>query len=269
MSQPLPISCVSRHSFHPLIKGVEFSFMNHETHLSAYPTFSSKLWRRMQDIPWHMAEIRDRLLPGEFARLYSMVHPYTMCGRARLRRLYTGVRYVVEKDIAGDIVECGVAFGGSAALMGLTLKSMGAHRKLWAFDTFEGLPAPTAADPDYDAALPLTGAFRSEMSDVMQLFKRLGILENTAFIKGLFENTVPRSAVARIAVLHLDGDWYESVKVCLDHFYDRVTSGGVIQIDDYGHWAGARKAVDEFLEGRAIPGGLRYVDYSGRQLIKP
>jgi len=123
MSQPLPISCVSRHSFHPLIKGVEFSFMNHETHLSAYPTFSSKLWRRMQDIPWHMAEIRDRLLPGEFARLYSMVHPYTMCGRARLRRLYTGVRYVVEKDIAGDIVECGVAFGGSAALMGLTLKS--------------------------------------------------------------------------------------------------------------------------------------------------
>lgn len=243
--------------------------MNHEVPSSAYPTFGSNLWRSLQDIPWRLADVRDRVLPGEFAELYRMVHPYTMCSRARLRRLYAGVRFVVEKDIPGDVVECGVAFGGSAALLGLTLKSIGAHRKLWAFDTFEGLPAPTQADPDYDAAIQFTGAFRSEVSDVMRLFERFGILENTTFIKGLFQDTVPESDVKRIAVLHLDGDWYEGVKLCLDHLYDRVTSGGVIQIDDYGHWAGARKAVDEFLEGRVIPGGLRYVDYSGRQFFKP
>ncbi|MEK6280878.1 MAG: TylF/MycF/NovP-related O-methyltransferase [Acidobacteriota bacterium] len=198
-----------------------------------------------------------------------MVHPYTMCSRARLRRLHAGVRHVVEKGIPGDIVECGVAFGGSAALSGLTLKSLGAHRKLWAFDTFEGMPAPTEADPDYDSANEFTGAFRSHMSEVMRVFDRFGILGNTVFVKGLFRDTVPDSGVKNIAVLHLDGDWYESVKVCLDHLYDRVSSGGIIQIDDYGHWAGARKAVDEFLEARPIPGGLRYVDYSARQIIKP
>lgn len=243
--------------------------MSHGMRPSAYPTVGRKLWRRVQDIPWRLAEIRDLVLPGKFAELYRMVHPYTMGSRARLRGLYSGVRYVVEKDIPGDVVECGVAFGGSAALLGLTLKSCGANRKLWAFDTFEGLPAPTEADPDYDAAIPFAGAFRSDMSEVMRLFDRFGILENTAFIKGLFQDTVPESPVKQIAVLHLDGDWYESVKVCLDHLYDRVSSGGVIQIDDYGHWAGARKAVDEFLDGRDIPGGLRYLDYSGRQIIKP
>ena len=83
----------------------------------AHPTFDSNLWRSLHDIPWRLADIRDRVLPGEFAELYRMVHPYTMCSRARLRRLYAGVRYVVEKDIPGDVVECGVAFGGSAALL--------------------------------------------------------------------------------------------------------------------------------------------------------
>ncbi|MGI9069212.1 MAG: TylF/MycF/NovP-related O-methyltransferase [Pyrinomonadaceae bacterium] len=232
-------------------------------------TLGSKLWRRAQDIPSHLAEIRDLVVPGEFAEFYRLVHPYTMCGRARLRRLHTGVRHVVEKNIPGDIVECGVAFGGSAALLGLTLKSMDAHRKLWAFDTFEGLPAPTEDDPDYTVANEFTGAYRSEVTDVSRLFERLGILENTVFVKGMFQDTVPGSGIGKIAVLHLDGDWYESVKVCLDHLYDRVSSGGIIQIDDYGHWAGARKAVDEFLDGRPIPGGLRYIDYSARQIIKP
>ena len=72
-----------------------------------------------------------------------------------------------------------------------------------------------------------------------------------------------------IAVLHLDGDWYDSVKVCLEHFYDRVSPGGIIQIDDYGHWQGARKAVDEFMATRHITVPLRYLDYTGRQLVKP
>jgi len=70
-------------------------------------------------------------------------------------------------------------------------------------------------------------------------------------------------------VLHLDGDWYESVRVCLEYLYDRVTPGGVIQIDDYGHWEGARRAVDEFISNRGIRAPLRQLDYTGRQLIKP
>jgi predicted O-methyltransferase YrrM len=176
---------------------------------------------------------------------------------------------VVERDIPGDVVECGTARGGSAALMGLTLERLGAPRTLWVFDTFEGIPPPTADDPDEEIARLYTGSFRGDRAEVEALFGRLGILARTRLVKGLFQDTVPAAAVGAIAVLHLDGDWYESVKVCLDHLYDRVSPGGVIQIDDYGHWEGARKAVDEFMSRRAIAAPLRYVDYTGRQFVKP
>src|SRR2546430_8003370 len=74
--------------FSPSPIGVESGLMYHATRPNAYPTLRGKLWRRAQDIPWRLAEIRDLVLPGKFAELYRMVHPYTMCGQARLRGLY-------------------------------------------------------------------------------------------------------------------------------------------------------------------------------------
>ncbi len=203
-----------------------------------------------------------------FASAYRTVRPYTMSGDARLRGLYEAVQGVMEREIAGDVVECGTARGGSAALLGLAMKESGRRKTLWVFDTFEGIPPPTRADPDYEIAAAYTGSFRGEMAEVTSLFDRLGILEHARLVKGRFEDTIPRCDVGAIAVLHIDGDWYESVKVCLDYLYDRVSPGGIIQIDDYGHWAGARKAVDEFLANRKITGRLRYLDYTGRQLVK-
>ena len=152
--------------------------------------------------------------------------------------------------------------------MGLALERAGAERTLWAFDTFEGIPPATEADPDFAIARLYTGEFRGEQAEVEALLARLGVLERTRLVKGLFQDTVPTAPIGAIAVLHLDGDWYESVKVCLDHLYDRVSPGGVIQIDDYGHWEGARKAVDEFLAHRGLTPRLRWIDYTGRQWIK-
>ena len=212
---------------------------------------------------------RDRVSQGEFARLYRLVRPYTMSSNARLRGLYSAVRHAILNNTLGDVVECGTARGGSAALMGLTLSRLGARRTLWVFDTFEGLPPPTLDDPDFETAKLYTGECRGELDEVAALFGRLGILSNSRFIKGLFQETLPTCAIEKIAVLHIDGDWYESVRVCLDHLYERVSPGGIIQIDDYGHWAGARKAVDEFLSQRAIDAPLRRLDYTGRQFIKP
>jgi hypothetical protein len=103
---------------------------------------------------------------------------------------------------------------------------------------------------------------------VRQLFDRLNIADDVTFVKGLFQETLPITPLSRIAVLHIDGDWYESVKVCLDSLYDKVVPGGIIQLDDYGYWQGARKAVDEFLEMRGIRSRLQRLDYSGRFLIK-
>ncbi len=235
----------------------------------AYPTTASRVWRRLRDVPWRLARLSDAVWPGTFARLYPTVRPFSMCSDARLRSLYRAVRYVVHRHIAGDLVECGAARGGSALLLALTAARLGDPRRTWIFDTFEGLPEPSLDDPDFAEARRYVGTCRGELDEVEALFARAGLRDRAVFVKGLFQDTLPVTPVPRIAVLHLDGDWYDSVRVCLHHLYDAVAPGGVIQIDDYGHWAGARKAVDEFFRHRAIPARLRYVDYTGRTFTKP
>jgi hypothetical protein len=210
----------------------------------------------------------DSISPSEFSGLYRRVRRRTMCSNARLRGLYRGVKYVVDRGIAGDFVECGCALGGSAALIGLTLRQR-ATRRLWLFDTFEGLPAPTSGDPDFEIANLFTGTCVGTVDEVRSLFLQLGIEDGVQFVKGLFQETLPNAGLSQIALLHVDGDWYESVKSCLDNLYDKVVPGGVIQFDDYGYWAGARKAVDEFMQTRNIQAQLTKLDYAGRVLIKP
>lgn len=207
--------------------------------------------------------------PTQFGQLYPMVRPYTMCSAVRLLGLYRAVIHVLSHGIPGDLVECGTARGGSAALMGLSLNRLGASRILWVFDTFEGLPPPTDGDPDREIAEQCTGGCRGDIEQVKAFFDSVGILAQCKLVKGLFQDTLPTCNVKAIAVLHIDSDWYESVKACLDHFYDRVSPGGVIQIDDYGYWEGARRAVDEFLGRRSGHLRLRRLDYAGRQLVKP
>lgn len=215
------------------------------------------------------AHFRNAFRQDSYARIYRTVRPYTMSGNARLHGLYEAVGSVARRGIDGDIVECGTARGGSAALLGLTMKEHRLDRLLWIFDTFEGIPPPTTADPDFEMAANYTGHFRGELPEVAGLLGRLGLLTQSRLVQGRFEDTLPTSEVRTISVLHIDGDWYHSVRTCLEHLFDRVSPGGIIQIDDYGHWEGARKAVDEFLVERRVREPLRYVDYTGRQLVKP
>ncbi|MDB4458974.1 TylF/MycF family methyltransferase [bacterium] len=224
---------------------------------------------RWVDFKSSMAKFRDGILPSEFGKLYHKVLPYSMMSYARLKGIHSGACDVISGGVAGDFVECGTARGGGAALMGLTCRQQGETRNLWIFDTYEGLPEPTADDPDYELAKKLVGKCRGEYDEVRGLLERLEILGGVQMVKGLFQDTVPVSDVGAIALLHLDGDWYDSTMVCLEHLYDKVTPGGVIQIDDYGHWAGARKALHEFLDARGIEVELKYLDYTGRQFIKP
>ena len=207
-----------------------------------------------------VADAWDRLSRSEFSALYRQVRNYTLCSNARLRSLYRSVRYIVSENVAGDIVECGSAQGGSAALMALTLRRVRARRKLWLFDTFEGLPAPSANDPDFEIADLFTGTCIGTLEEVRGLFVQLNVVEQVEFVKGLFQETLPVTPISQIAVLHIDGDWYESVKTCLELLYDKVAPNGVIQFDDYGYWQGARRAIDEFLGRRRITVPLRRVD---------
>lgn len=203
---------------------------------------------------------------GHFYELYSLVHDYTMLGTDRIRGLYDAVMTAVEQKIPGDIVECGAARGGSAALMGLTLNDAKSDKRLWVCDTFEGIPEATGDDPP--EALAYTGQFKGSVEEVEHLFIRLGIADNARLVKGLFQDTLPTLSVDQIAVLHLDGDWYESTKCGLECLYDKVVPGGIIQIDDYGHWAGCRKAYNDFFFKRNFIPILTSLDYTGVQFVK-
>jgi hypothetical protein len=213
-------------------------------------------------------EFLARFLPSEFNHLFVEVKPITMVSYARLHGLYEATKYLVKNSISGDFVECGVARGGSAALIGLTLQKIHATRTLWLFDTFEGLPKPSKDDPDYKIANLYTGTCVASMEEVRDSLHSLGVANNVHLVPGLFQDTAPSAPIKSISLLHIDGDWYESVRACLDSLYDKVSPGGVIQFDDYGHWAGARKAVDEFMMNRRIRCALRRLDFSGRQLVK-
>src|SRR4029077_4245895 len=118
-------------------------------------------------------------------------------------------------------------------------------REILLFDTFEGLPEPTRENPDYERAVQFAGKCRGGLEEVEGLFQRLG-LRNYRLIKEMFQETLPVADTGAIGLLHIDGDWYESTRVCLENLWDSVSEGGIVQIDDYGEWQGCKKAVDEF-----------------------
>jgi hypothetical protein len=218
----------------------------------------------------------------EDKRLISAVRPYTMTTPERLFALTRAVEYVVQHELPGDIVECGVWRGGSMMAVALTLMRLEAERTLHLFDTFEGMPPPSHRDVTFtgqsasklmeeqpDKKTAEIWAY-SSLAEVKQNLQSTGYPERLVqFHKGLVEDTIPAGAPPTIALLRLDTDWYESTRHELVHLYPRLISGGVLIIDDYGHWEGARKAVDEFLAENQLRILLNRIDYTGRIAIKP
>jgi O-methyltransferase len=168
----------------------------------------------------------------------------------------------------GDIVECGVYNGGSAAIMASLCEKSPVSRNVWLFDSFEGLPKPT--DEDGDEAPAYEGWCHGDLSKVKEVLRKLRIPESQVrIVKGWFQDTFPKVEIPKIAILHIDADWYESVKLCLEKFYDSVQPGGYIVLDDYGDWQGCRIATDEFLKKRVLDVKLIQVDYTGFYFQKP
>ena len=160
-----------------------------------------------------------------------------------LEQLGTQVR-----SLNGDVVECGSYNGGSAAIL-----ARSSDKKIWLFDSFEGMPKPTPEDGEQVADRYYVGWAKGSEERVHEVFRSLGLRSDSYFInKGWFQETFPKVSVARIALLHIDADWYESVSLSLHKFYDAVVPNGYIVFDDYGHWEGCRTAVDEFLEKRNL-----------------
>ena len=210
------------------------------------------------------------------------VKPFTMTSPERVKALVNAVEYVVTNNIEGALVECGVWRGGSSMAMALTLKQLGEEsRDIYMYDTFSGMSTPTDADVSIHGAEALKELSRarkanessvwcvSPIEEVRQNLRSTNYrMDKIHFVEGKVESTIPEMMPGDIALLRLDTDWYESTKHELIHLYPLLRPNGVLIIDDYGHWQGARKAVDEYVQENDIRILLNRVDYTGRIGIK-
>jgi O-methyltransferase len=192
----------------------------------------------------------------------------TMIGWKRLTHLEQCVAEVIRSDIPGDLVETGVWRGGASILMRAVLKSHGeSQRKVWLFDSFEGLPRPDSASypADQDDTLANFNTYLGvSMERVQANFKRYGLLDaQVRFVKGWFKDTVPAAQLDRIAVLRLDGDMYESTIQVLEGFYRKVSVDGFVIVDDYGALTNCRKAVHDFRSKYGIVEQIHPIDWTG------
>jgi predicted O-methyltransferase YrrM len=208
----------------------------------------------------------------ELSRVLEKVKSFTLLGFERLWSLYSLAKQVCEEDIPGNFVECGVCRGGSSALLAWVIKNYSRRpRKLYAFDTFSGMPDPTEVDRDYRGVASNdtgfgSGALAAPISENLEVIaKELGVWDLIVPVPGLFADTLPtyREQVGEIALLHADADWYQSTMDIFHHFYGQVHSQGFIQIDDYGHWQGCWKAVHDFEQEIGAFFRLHSVDYTG------
>jgi hypothetical protein len=209
------------------------------------------------------------------------VRPYTMTSPERVMALCQAIAYLEAKRIPGAVVECGVWKGGSMMGAALALRSLAStSRPLFLFDTFTGMPPPGPADCDLhnrpaaewleeptwagDMVRARCGfdAVKDALASTQYPFDKIH------FVPGRVEDTVPGHAPEQIALLRLDTDWYESTAHELEHLWPRLADGAVLIVDDYGHWQGAKRAVDEFFARHRLDLTLHVIDYTGRLVVK-
>ena len=229
--------------------------------------------------------IRYLEFPSDFSDahvdLHRQVERFTLTRPERTFALVEAVRYLCEANISGSFVECGVWRGGSVMAMAYSLSALNAQRDIYLFDTFEGMTAPSTYDISVAgerAQLKFEKTKTGKNSSDWDYASLGEVRENVFgtgydpsrfhFIKGRVEETLPEHSPGEIALLRLDTDFYESTKHELMYLYPRVVSGGIIIVDDYGHWKGAARAVDEFLAELPTPVFLNRIDFAARLIVK-
>ncbi len=222
-------------------------------------------------------------LEPEFVALFNACRADTMTSIERMYALYQATRHVIDRNIPGDLAECGVWRGGSVMLMASTLLSLRCtDRTIWLYDTFNGVTPPAdddvqemsgrkasdiLAERERSVADPFWGI--ASRSLVETNLARTGYpLDRFRFVEGDILSTLPATAPDRLALVRLDTDWYASTRHELQHLYPRLSPGGVLIIDDYGYWRGARKATDEYFAATGDRPLLHRIDYTGRIGIK-
>jgi len=211
----------------------------------------------------------------DFLELWEQVQEYTMISVERAFAVFQSVQYICTNNIEGDWVECGVWKGGASMLAALCfMKLSDFYPHLWLYDTFTGMTAPDEHDRIAVSGQAVSernpeGWWAAGLEDVRQNLLSTGYPgEKLHFIKGDVEETLIKEKPADISLLRLDTDWYASTYAELKHLYPCLKKGGVLLIDDYGHFTGARKAVDQYFSELQINPLLQRVDYTGRICTK-
>jgi O-methyltransferase len=244
----------------------------------------SKFFKKINRSP----VVTERLNPLMFSdftayenEICDFVQPFTMTSKERIITLIRAVNFVLDNNIKGDFVECGVWKGGSSMAIARILKDRGViDRTLYLYDTFDGMVPPGELDRQFDgkSAASLLNTQMKEDSIVWAYSPEAEVMSNLSniglsptqikLIKGDVCETLLQDVPNVISLLRLDTDWYESTRAEMEILFPRVAAGGFIIVDDYGHWEGCKKAVDEYLQQIGIPYFMNRIDYTGRLIIK-
>lgn len=211
------------------------------------------------------------------------VFAFTMTSVERLIALVSSVDYINSNEIPGAFAECGVWKGGSVmAMIKVLLRAGTKDRDIFLYDTFEGMSTPTDVDISYagevavdiynssiDTETASSSWCLATLEEIREQIAQMGYPEEKIhYVPGRVEETIPETAPDTIALLRLDTDWFESTAHELEHLFPRLSPSGVLIIDDYGYWQGARKAVDQYFGRLSAPPLLQRIDSTGRLCIK-
>jgi O-methyltransferase len=187
-------------------------------------------------------EVKRKFQVYKAKALVNRLKAYTMCDFERIKSLINLSLYLNSRRIEGDFVECGTYKGGTAAILS---KYMGADKHLYLYDSFKGMP-PTS-DKDGAEAAKWVGGCRGTVEDVREAMKLVSTDDSRyTIVEGWFENTFREILPEKVAFLHCDADWYNSVTLVLDTFYPLISKGGCVVLDDFGYWEGCREAFYDF-----------------------
>ncbi len=195
----------------------------------------------------------------------------TMVPLARLNNLHRCAVDAINHQVPGDFIETGVWRGGMTIFMRAILQAYGiTDRRVWVADSFEGLPEPDAGKYPVEASTHsgkvMTSVYKHfavSLDEVRDNFARFGLLDDqVGFIKGWFKDSLPSAPIARLAIMRLDGDYYESTMDALVNLYPKLSPGGYAIIDDYGEdtWTYCRRAVNDYREREGLNQPLTRVD---------
>lgn len=255
-----------------MIKSIAKKVLESETGYKIYKKF------------FYLSAEMNQMFPDmekEFLELKDICGRHTMTSVESLYYTYRSVKSVIENNIPGDFVECGVWKGGNTMMVALTLMKLNnTERNIYLYDTFEGMSEPTEKDVSYkdeDAKIEWSESRKdthnewcySSLDEVKNNLYSTGYpRDKIIFVKGKVEDTIPGIIPETISILRLDTDWYESTYHELLHLYPLLVKNGFLIIDDYGYWKGAREAVDKYFEENRIKIFMNRLDISARAGIK-